>query len=93
MTILCAAFPGPGGFEVFSLDTEDGECMGHHLSSSLEWAMWDIGYSGGQWHMDRLREKYPGGFQMTWISDPNSDPFWLNAIKKNHDRAKMQVVK
>lgn len=50
---------------------EDGELLAYHLSSTREWAVYDM--SPARKGRVYLR-KYPGGFDYEWVNDPDNHP-------------------
>jgi hypothetical protein len=59
--------------DVLALAVNDkGEDIAFHISSSMDWAKYDIGMTSNRKHgeYDKL---FPEGWQMVWVDDPESN--------------------
>jgi hypothetical protein len=80
--IYLASFPdGSGGFLGQAL-AEDGLALASHLSSSVDWAKHDMGFTSDCRH-DTYTELYPHGYELIWIDDPHTDERWRAALALN----------
>jgi hypothetical protein len=72
------------GFAAYAL-SEDGTGLGSHLSSNIDFAKHDIGLTS-DWHHEFYKQRYPDGYHVEWIDNPDDDPRWLAAMKLNESR-------
>jgi len=87
--IYVACFPAPNWGEESVVGyalAEDGQGLVSHLSSSPEFSKHDMGFNS-DWHHDTYKTKYPDGFEVVWVDDPDNDPDWIRATQLNSERA------
>jgi len=70
--------------------SQDGYLLASHISSSESWARHDMGL-GSDWKHELYDIKYPNGYQLEWVEDPDSHQGLLEAqrmVKNRHDEGK-----
>lgn len=50
---------------------EDGHVLATHLSSSRGYAHHDMGLDGSKWKWDKYSARYPDGFELVWVENPD----------------------
>lgn len=70
--------------------SEDGEVLAEHCSSSEGWAKKDIGI-GSSFKHDIYKKKYPDGYLLVWLDDPDTEPGFLKAIELNAKLAESEA--
>jgi len=80
--IYLACFPDGSGDFIGQALAEDGLALASHLSSSVDWAKHDMGFSS-DWKHDIYAELYPHGYELIWIDDPHTDERWQAALAVN----------
>lgn len=64
---------------------EDGEGLCSHLSSSLSFSKLDMGYTSKSKH-DLYKKKYPDGYILVWINNPNDSEELTKVLKLNQEK-------
>lgn len=83
-TFINSDDPQEGWMPVVAV-SEDGEVLASHVSTNLQWALWDIGMTSG--HKHRAYEaRYPEGYQLEWVDDPQAHAGVQAAFKLNQQR-------
>lgn len=87
--ILIAALPAeiwyPDDVIGYAL-AEDGDCIAQHLSSNTAFSKHDMGLTS-DWKHDNYKGKYPEGYTLKWVDDPENDPEWQHRVKLNREHA------
>lgn len=73
----------PGGDVVGFAMSEDGEGLTSHYSSSVEFSKHDMGLVS-DWKHDVYKEKYPDGYELEWVDNPDLHEDFKKAIAINH---------
>ncbi len=73
--------------------TEDGHCIGQHLSSNMFYSKHDMGLTS-DWKHDNYSKHYPDGFELEWINEEDLDNHqgWLDALKLNKELAEKEKL-
>lgn len=67
---------------VIAMD-ENGFDAGNHVSSSVNWAKHDIGYSNpNHYRHEYYRKAYPDGYELVWVDNPREHPGLMEAHAK-----------
>ncbi len=61
---------------------EDGNEIAGHLSSTVDFAKFDMGITSKIKH-EVYAEKYPAGYELEWVDDWRNHPFLSEQAKKN----------
>jgi hypothetical protein len=61
---------------------EDGHGLCSHFSSHEAWSKHDLGLNS-DWKHEIYEKKYPEGYELIWIDDPDHDERWLKAVELN----------
>lgn len=64
---------------------EDGVHMTSHLSSSVDWAKFDMGCGESKRKHDIYREHFPDGFEVEWVDDPHNHAGFKAAWEPNQN--------
>lgn len=59
--------------------SEDGELLAQHTSSNTTFFQQDIGFTSKSKH-DIYDKKYPGGYELLWVEDRNSNEDWKKSL-------------
>ena len=66
---------------------EDGHCLSSHCSSSIGWAMHDIGINS-DWKHDAYKAHCPDGYELIWVDNPDNSKEIDAAYLLNQELAK-----
>lgn len=82
--------PNPEGDCLYLAVAEDGEEITGHISSNEGWGQWDMGVVDGSTSKhEEYRKKYPGGYELEYVSDWKAHSF----LSKQADANKGGEVK
>lgn len=81
--IFLYCFPNGGGYFMGIALAEDGNLLNSHLSSTKEFSKKDLS------RCKSYELRYPDGYELVWVDDPDNHPGLLAALAKNkeiHDK-------
>ena len=65
---------------------EDGTGLAGHLSSNEYWARHDMGFDGSTKKHNHYAEHYPDGYELEWVTDPETHFGYMAALALNRAR-------
>ena len=77
----------PLGYVMGYAADENGHYLASHLSSGKTWSKHDMGLTS-DWKHDHYAKRYPDGFELVWIDNPEVDECWQGMLKKYHELEK-----
>lgn len=86
--LFCQPIQGWGGANdvIGRALAEDGEPLASHLSSGVGYSQHDMGLTS-KWKHEIYAKKYPEGFELVWLDDPDHDEGFRRAVALHDERA------
>jgi hypothetical protein len=71
---------------------ETGEGLASHLSSNIDWSKHDMGLTSN-WKHDHYTERFPDGFELIWVDDPDTNSQLQAARDLNEQQYQLEQTK